>query len=71
MRFSFLLLLLLLLLYFIAIAGGRVNIVCSEIPFGVDSYRKETSQFICIPNQLPGFCTVQISAEWNYQIDFN
>ena len=25
--------------------NGRVNIVCLEIPFGVDSYRKETSQF--------------------------
>ena len=38
---------------------GRINIFCSEIPFGVNLYRKETSQFICVPNQLPGFCIVR------------
>ena len=49
---------------------GRINIFCSEIPFGVDSYRKETSQFMCVPNQLPGFCIVRVSAEGNYRRDF-
>ena len=48
-----------------------VDVVCSEIPFGVDSYREETSQFICIQNKLPGFCIVWVSAEGNYRIDFN
>ena len=51
--------------------NGRVNIVCLEIPFGVDSYRMETSQFICIPNQIPGFCTALVFAEGNCRIDFN
>ena len=51
--------------------NGRVNIVSLEIPFGVDFYRKESSQFICFPNQLPGFCVVRVSAEGNYRIDFN
>ena len=50
---------------------GWVNIVCSEIPFGVDSNRMETSQFFCIPNQLPDFCIVRVSAEGNYGMDFN
>ena len=35
------------------------------------SYRIETSQFICIPNQLPDFCTVSVSPEGNYRIDVN
>ena len=52
-------------------AYGWVNIVCLEIPFGVDSYRKETSQLICIPDQLPGFCIVRVSGEVSYRIDFN
>ena len=50
---------------------GRIIIFCSEIPFDVDSYRKETSQFICVPNQLLGFCIVRVSAEGNYRSDFN
>ena len=41
------------------------------MPFGVDSHCMKTSQFICIPNQLPGFCIEHVSAEGNYQIDFN
>ena len=51
--------------------NSLVNIVCLEIPFGVDSYRMETSQFICIPNQLLGFCIALVFAEGNYRIDFN
>lgn len=41
----------------------QVDIVFLEIPFGMDSYHMETSQFICILNQLPGFCIVVVSAE--------
>ena len=37
------------------VGNKQVNIVCLEIPFGVDSYRMEPSQFICIPNQSAGF----------------
>ena len=45
------------------VGNGRVNIVSLEIPFGVDSYCMESSHFICIPNQLPAFCIVLVSAE--------
>ena len=53
------------------VGNKQVNIVCLEILFGVDSYRMEPSQFICIPNQSAGFWIVQVSAEGNYRIDFN
>ena len=58
--------------YYIAIAGnGWFIIACSEIPFDGDSYRIGISRFICIPNRLTGFCIKRVSAEGNYQIDFN
>ena len=79
MRFSFFFFINIIIIIFIIIiiilryrvGNERVNIIRSEIPFGVDSYRIETSQFICILNQLPGFYIVRVSAEGNYRIDFN
>ena len=53
------------------VSNGWVYIVCSETPFGVDSYRMESSQFICIPNQLLGFCIVRVSVEENYRVGFH
>ena len=53
------------------LGNGRVNIVCLEVPFGGRLYHIETSQFICIQDQLPGFCIMLVSAETNYRIDLN
>ena len=46
--------------------NGRINIVCFEISFGVDSHRMDISQFNHIPNQLLGFYIVRVSAEGDY-----
>ena len=55
----------LLLYHYIAITVGnvRADIVRSEIPFGVDSYCMDTSQFTSISNHLPDFCIVRVSPE--------
>ena len=50
---------------------GRINKAYSKIPFHGDSYRIEISHFICIPNQLPDFCAVRVSAKEYYWIDFH
>ena len=51
--------------------NAQVIIACSEIHFVGDLYHIEISQFIYIPNQLTGFCIVWVSADGNYQTDFN
>ena len=41
----------------------------SEILFSEDSYHIETSQLICKPNHLSGFCVVQALTEWYFRAD--
>ena len=44
--------------------------VCSEISFGGISYCIETSQLICVANQLAGFCGVRVFTEGCFRINY-
>ena len=43
--------------------------VCLEIPFGGSSYCIETSQLICVANQLTNFCRVRVFTERCFRIN--
>ena len=49
----------------------NITTVCSETPFSKNLFHIETSQLICIANQITDFYMIQVFTERYFQTNFS
>ena len=49
----------------------KITTVCSETPFSKNSFHIETSELICITNQMTAFYVIQVLTERYFQANFS